>query len=1008
MHISDFRKSATPTLKALHYFLVMASLAFIPLRASAAYEGWKHAESVYVLTTPDGADLPASASVKGFPVLVRLHKDFFDFAQAKPNGEDLRVSTPAGEALAYQIDEWDAAKGTAAVWVRVPEIKGDARQEIVLHWGNADAASESSGKAVFNKSNGYVSVWHMGGDGSDEVGTLVMKDTGTSAAEGVVGQARSFPGGKGIFGGDKITDYPSGDAPHSSEAWFRARRPNTTILGWGNEGGGRGSKVRMQLRSPPHVHIDSDFSDVNGEGMLPMGKWIHVVHTYGDGEGKVYINGKLDGAEKPKLAIKSPSRLWIGGWYDNYDFVGDIDEVRISNVARSADWVRLEFENQKPLQTLTGPVVQKGDAFSVAPDRAQMSEGRSVTFSARAGGAQKIYWILKKGGTQTVVATDRLGYTFDAGRVQGDTSATLTFKAIYADSVKTIEIPLTVKKSIPDPDVTLSAPAQWDGRSTIELTPRIANVSEMKAAGAEEVRYIWSVDDIAVIEEVSAGKLILRRALNSGPLKVTVAVDNGGAPVTRSVEIAVTEPAHDAWVARTAEKEERPEENQFYPRDEKNEGTLIYNGELKDAAERVFVRVYADGKQFFDESHEVGPDKHYTFAVKLKPGLVHYKAEFGTKTGVREAVLETAENLACGDVYLIDGQSNAEATSWGNEEYAYSSEWVRSFGSMEGSPDGARRKEWANAVARGPEGHAQIGYWGMELGRRIVEGQKIPVCILNGAVGGTRIDQHQRNPADPQDLTTIYGRLLWRTRQAKLTHGVRAILWHQGENDQGADGPTGGFGWETYRQYFFDMAAGWKQDYPNVNHYYVFQIWPKSCAMGFNGSDNRLREVQRNLPTAFSGMSIMSTLGIDPPGGCHYPPAGYGEFARLIYPLVERDNYEKVFDHSITAPNLKQARFAGEKRDAIALEFDQPVKWDKSLVGEFYLDGEAGKVKSGAVSGNTLMLQLGGASTARTITYLDSKSWSQSRLLRGENGIAALTFCEVPVVGAKGGQGFRM
>ena len=136
-------------------------------------------------------------------------------------------------------------------------------------------------------------------------------------------------------------------------------------------------------------------------------------------------------------------------------------------------------------------------------------------------------------------------------------------------------------------------------------------------------------------------------------------------------------------------------------------------------------------------------------------------------------------------------------------------------------------------------GKAQIGYWGMELARRLVESQKMPICIINGAVGGTRIDQHQRNAADPTDVTTIYGRLLWRVQQAKLTHGIRGVLWHQGENDQGADGPTGGYGWETYRQYFVDLAAGWKQDYPNIQHYYVFQIWPKACAMGINGSDNQ-------------------------------------------------------------------------------------------------------------------------------------------------------------------------
>ena len=77
--------------------------------------------------------------------------------------------------------------------------------------------------------------------------------------------------------------------------------------------------------------------------------------------------------------------------------------------------------------------------------------------------------------------------------------------------------------------------------------------------------------------------------------------------------------------------------------------------------------------------------------------------------------------------------------------------------------------------------------------------------------------------------------------------------------------------------------------------------------MGVGGSDNRLREVQRSLPTAFSNLSVMSTLGIDPPGGCHFPAAGYAEFARLICPLLERDFYGKAPAAPITPPNLKRA-----------------------------------------------------------------------------------------------------
>ncbi len=970
--------------------------------AAAEYPGWRHSGSVFVLTTPEGADLPATAAVEGFPLLVRLHKDFFDFAQAKPNGDDLRFSSERGEPLPFQIDEWDAVNGVASIWVRLPKLVGNARQEVKLHWGKADATSASDGKAVFNASNGYLSVWHLGDAVADEVGTLESKDAGTTAAPGVVGQSRHFPGGKGVHGGDKITNYPLGASPHTSEAWFRAEKPNVTVLGWGNEGGGRGGKVRMQLRSPPHLHIDSDFSDVDGKTAIPLGEWVHVAHTYDRNDGKIYVNGKLDTSATPLLTIKSPARLWIGGWYNTFDFVGDIDEVRVSKVARSADWLRLQYENQKPLQTLVGPLVRPGTAFGVTPAQVTVAEGKSVTLTAEAGGAQKVSWSVVQGGVERVVATDRFAYTLDAGRVVGDQTLTVRFKAVYPNEVKSKEVAVTVREAIPEPAFALTLPATWDGRTVLEVVPTVTNADAMKAAGADTLRYTWDVSGVAVVQEVAPGKLLLKRAQNSGPMTVRLALDNGGVATVRTAAVAVTEPATDAYVVRVPTADEKPAAGQFYPRDDRNEGTLHYNGTLTAAADSVFLKLSADDKPVETVTAKPLANLSYTLTAKLKPGLVKYSVEFGTTTAGVEKLIETVGNLVCGDAYVIDGQSNAEATAFGPADAPYTSDWVRSFGNPNGDPKVARAKRWGNAVVRSRTGgEFQIGVWGMDLARRLVEGQKIPVCILNGAVGGTRIDTHQRDPLDPTDVATIYGRLLWRVREAKLTHGVRAVLWHQGENDQGSDGPTGGYGYETYQRYFVSTAAGWKTDYPNVRHYYAFQIWPKSCSMGINGSDNRLREVQRNLPKLFSNLSVMSTLGIKPPGGCHFPLEGYAEFARLIGPLLERDLYGVKPATSITAPNLVKASFTSDTRDEIALEFDQPVAWDAKLAGEFSLDGKRGQVASGAVQGTTLTLKLLAPTSAKTLTYLDGATWSQDRLLLGANGLAALTFCEVPLLPAK-------
>ena len=44
-------------------------LALLLQTASAQYQGWQHAGSLYILTTPEGANLPATASEEGFPAV---------------------------------------------------------------------------------------------------------------------------------------------------------------------------------------------------------------------------------------------------------------------------------------------------------------------------------------------------------------------------------------------------------------------------------------------------------------------------------------------------------------------------------------------------------------------------------------------------------------------------------------------------------------------------------------------------------------------------------------------------------------------------------------------------------------------------------------------------------------------------------------------------------------------------------------------------------------------------
>ena len=64
---------------------------------------------------------------------------------------------------------------------------------------------------------------------------------------------------------------------------------------------------------------------------------------------------------------------------------------------------------------------------------------------------------------------------------------------------------------------------------------------------------------------------------------------------------------------------------------------------------------------------------------------------------------------------------------------------------------------------------------GLFMARHLMETYQLPICMINGAVGGTIIESHQRNPANPTNSGTIYGRLLSRVQQAHLLCGANGL-----------------------------------------------------------------------------------------------------------------------------------------------------------------------------------------------------------------------------------------
>jgi hypothetical protein len=977
---------------------------------------WKHHGEIWIDTTQQAAQLDADVTVIAFPLLIHLHSDFFPFEQSQTLGEDLRFCDDNGLALPYEIETWQPKAGMADVWVLAPEIRGAERRRIHMHWGNPRADAKSNSQAVFGRQHGFCSVLHLGETLSDAADDLSVASHDTTPIAARIGIGRSFSPGSGITVGEELNRFPVGSEPHSTEAWVRVRSPNQSILGWGNEKAQ--GKLVLQYRSPSRINWDCYFSNANiaTESMVPCHVWTHVAHVYTRDRTQLFINGLLAAESNSKgspLNLKKPLRFWLGGWYGNNEYDGDLDEVRISHVARSPAWYRLQYENLREHQRLVSPLVTAGDAFRVEPTEVLLDEEGVVRLQATATGAQKISWSWQCGELETALATDRLTCEFKPGRVEGDLNGDIVIRALYPEGMRTLRVPVMVRETKPDPNlgawVVRKDPENPDALDlAIELNP----TPSRSLAPVDDVRIEWEVTGVSTIHRIEGNRLSILRSLGTGDLNVSVRVSNGGAwkHAETTIPLSCSTAAERPWVPRTIGPTEAPIDGQFIPREGRwhdglRQGHITLAGNVAPGTERIELRVYSKdpndpmSPERLVTSESTQPDSRgdYQISAPIRAALVKYRYECFAVTGTQSQRLHEAKELMCGDVFVIQGQSNSVATDFGPTDHAEQSPWVVSYGSSDANPQAMKQASWGTAKTRVEGGHLQIGYWGVLLGNHLVASQQIPICILNGAVGGSRIDQHQRSRENPNDHETIYGRLLSRLEQSQLTHGVRGVFWYQGENDQAADGPTNRFGYETYSRDFATLTAAWNEDLPNIEHHFVFQIWPHACSMGFNGSDNRLREVQRQLPKAIDNLSVMSTLGIQPPGGCHYPAAGYAELARLIAPIVEQKLYHQRLSESRAAPNLRRILKDPNAPHRIRLELDIPVVWDDRIKSQFRIDGKEGQVTSGQADGNSVWLQIDDRTDPTTVTYVDSARWSPEFLLRSTNGVAALTFWNIAV-----------
>jgi hypothetical protein len=330
---------------------------------TVALPAWKYAARLALNTSPAGAGV--SGNVMNFPVLVRLNNGNFFFGQSLTNGDDIRFAKKDGSPLNYEIERWDPAAGFAELWVRVDTVFGnDSSQVMDMYWGNPAAANGSSSAAVFDTASGFAGVWHLGRPvGSIIPDATVNGNSGTAIATtmvpGAVGMAQLFDGTSSLVrasgpGVDKL-NFPE-NGTFSVSAWVKTNVLDSIFHGIVYKSNEQyGLQMRPKNEWEFYTYFDKSRWEMS-RSPASDNLWHTLTGVRNGSKQYLYVDGRcLDSSIvtlSTYLVRVTDQPLEIGHCPDGGDdpdrfFNGVIDEVRISNRAYSADWIKLCYMNQK-------------------------------------------------------------------------------------------------------------------------------------------------------------------------------------------------------------------------------------------------------------------------------------------------------------------------------------------------------------------------------------------------------------------------------------------------------------------------------------------------------------------------------------------------------------------------------------------------------------------------------------------------------------------------------------
>lgn len=344
-------------------------------------------------------------ALSNFPALVVFsNRPGFAYSQfLSGSNADLRFADATlTRELNYEVETWNT-NGVSLVWVQVPRLAG-TNTTLWAYWGKTGQSVPAcaTNGAVWEGS--FRGVWHLDETVTDETAVGRHYDStsnhfdgaqdGNGPVGGVIGSAQGFDGNDKITMGAVVNLNA-----YTKEAWVRVTA-NGNLMSSGN------SHAFWVPSGNLQAGHNGDWGAVAEPIAFPVGSWQHVAVTYdaavNGGQLALYHNGSQVAVATGKVPPGPDAIAYLGSHGGANFFAGQIDEARISCVARSSNWIWACWMNQASnavfaTTTVGVPVIQNAAPSDVTATSAVLN---GVLVSNRMSSSYvTVYWGTNDAGT---------------------------------------------------------------------------------------------------------------------------------------------------------------------------------------------------------------------------------------------------------------------------------------------------------------------------------------------------------------------------------------------------------------------------------------------------------------------------------------------------------------------------------------------------------------------------------------------------------------------------------